>query len=240
MAVSGFLIKTPEHTQPADALDEVLKMGGNRLLLAYGGVRYAEETKQDYDKLRTWLKAATDNHLTLIFGVWGNYTVSPEGEPLSFTPFKDQIDQMRYTLKNIFDFSLLPVEIVDQIHVYGIANFHPKVMYLSRKDKTTDMEERPVALQVGSSNFTGAARRKIETFQYELDLFLHWDCPEHKSLISNFAAQWKVLLKATRKYNVGEFNIDLFFDTFGDALEEHNEKKINQYILEGLFDVSID
>jgi hypothetical protein len=240
MTTSGFLIKTPEQTQPADALDEMLNLAGNRLLLAYGGVRYASDTEQDYEKLRQWLVAATDRHLTLIFGVWGKYkevdasyigeTISHEGKRLSFVPKEGQIDEMKATLKKIFDFSKLPDEIVDRVHVYGIANFHPKVMYLSRKDVMKGKDEYPVALQFGSSNFTGAARRKADLFQYEMDLFLRWDQPEHRTLITSFVTQWQALHAATRKYDADEFNMDLFFETFEQALVNNNGAKWKQYI----------
>ncbi|MGZ7132879.1 MAG: hypothetical protein ACXVH6_05890 [Halobacteriota archaeon] len=217
----------------------MLKLPGNRLLLAYGGIGHGNDTKQDYEKLRDWLVDEKDRYLTLIFGIWGTYidadatyngdVVSHQGKRLRFQPRDKEIDKMRETLKKIFDFSKLPVDVVDRLHVYGIANFHPKVMYLSRKDRATGKDEWPVALQFGSSNFTGAARRKAEAFQYEMDLFLRWDCPEHRSLIKHFVTQWKVLHATSGKYDVGEFNMDLFFETFGEALKRNDRAQWKQW-----------
>ncbi len=238
MTTSGFLIKTPDQTQPADALDEMLNLPGNRLLLAYGGVRHARDTEQDYEKLRKWLVANTDRHLTLIFGLWGKYKeadasydgeeIIHDGKSYYFEPYKDEVGNMEATLKKIFDFSILPYEIVDRVHVYGIANFHPKVMYLSRKDN--EGSEEPVALQFGSSNFTGAARRTVDAFQYEMDLFLRWDQSDHRALITQFLKQWQVLHNATRRFNGGEFNMQLFFSTFDEALLKNNEAEWNKYL----------
>lgn len=176
-----FLLKTPHKNDPAEQLDHFLEPPGNRLVVAYGYLRVADDNRADYEKILNWLRGDKERELLIIFGIRGSFKWASRIDKLAkqqlfqidskvhvFRPEVQEFEKCLSTLEDLFGSDLFSAEVASQIDIFGSANFHAKFMYLEEKNFFDDRKSEALAVQMGSSNFTQQARYRS---QIELDVY---------------------------------------------------------------------
>lgn len=176
-----YLVKTPTEHATARQLDLILGMEEGKILhLAFGYLRYGKHSWTEIGKVFDWLEADAKRTLSITFGLRGNFYQRSaasdkeadfiiNGQGYFFKPDKNEMRQCIDSVERIFSADYLSPEIIDRVSVKASANFHAKYLLLERPSEVDGGNDVPLLLQMGSSNFTGAALHGIQT---EFDICL--------------------------------------------------------------------